>query len=360
MEKIDLNNYEAYFLDYMEGTLSVEEKHDLFQFLELHPELKAEMEEDFGMVELMPETVSFDSKESLKVDESQLVLTPTTVEEIMIASVEGQLTEVHEQELMNYIASEKLEKTYAYYKATILKPDTKAIYPEKEKLKMKTGVVIRMPFVARIATVAAAGAILVMLALNWNSTSSVIGDSQNKGNFYATDVAGGNLPNHFKKEFNGSINTGEESNTDNGSNSIGPNAQERDIIDAFQNDNSLASGNPNNEVPRDSTNKNPANEEIIVDPGQIRDINNDEIAHQDKIEREIPEEVIYNEDFSTADDVAENRVKTEEPYKVITNAASDFVNREISFTRDKDLETSNYVAYSFKLGKFEFERKKNK
>ena len=49
MEKIDLNNYEAYFLDLMEGTLSAEEKHDLFAFLELHPELKAEMEEDFGL-----------------------------------------------------------------------------------------------------------------------------------------------------------------------------------------------------------------------------------------------------------------------------------------------------------------------
>jgi len=49
-------------------------------------------------------------------------------------------------------------------------------------------------------------------------------------------------------------------------------------------------------------------------------------------------------------------VKTN-PYGCI---ASDLINREVSFTREKDKATENYVAYGFKLGKFEFERKKSK
>lgn len=32
MEKIDLTNYEAFFLDYSEGNLGEEEKYDLFNF----------------------------------------------------------------------------------------------------------------------------------------------------------------------------------------------------------------------------------------------------------------------------------------------------------------------------------------
>ena len=62
MEKIDLNNYEAYFLDFMEGSLSAEEKHDLFTFLEKHHELKNEFELDFGEMALFPVTITFENK----------------------------------------------------------------------------------------------------------------------------------------------------------------------------------------------------------------------------------------------------------------------------------------------------------
>ena len=44
MEKIDLNNYEAWFLDYSEGNLSDGEHAELQMFLEKHPELRAELE----------------------------------------------------------------------------------------------------------------------------------------------------------------------------------------------------------------------------------------------------------------------------------------------------------------------------
>ncbi len=47
---INLSNYEAYMLDYLEGTISAEEEKLLLEFLEEHPQLKAELEVSVDLV----------------------------------------------------------------------------------------------------------------------------------------------------------------------------------------------------------------------------------------------------------------------------------------------------------------------
>ena len=42
--KINRNNYEAYFLDYIEGTLGFAEKAELEAFLVINPDLKIELD----------------------------------------------------------------------------------------------------------------------------------------------------------------------------------------------------------------------------------------------------------------------------------------------------------------------------
>lgn len=79
------------------------------------------------------------------------------------------------------------------------------------------------------------------------------------------------------------------------------------------------------------------------------------------IDREYYQKPIGNLDLQEQLEEALDQSNTvEQPYRLITNAASDLINREVSFTREKDNATENYVAYGFKLGKFEFERKKSK
>ncbi|NJK98050.1 MAG: hypothetical protein HC905_26890 [Bacteroidales bacterium] len=51
--KIDLNNYEAFFLDFAEGRLDNSSTLEMLAFLRNHPELKAELE-NFSNLRIEP------------------------------------------------------------------------------------------------------------------------------------------------------------------------------------------------------------------------------------------------------------------------------------------------------------------
>ena len=357
MEKIDLNNYEAYFLDFMEGTLSAEEKHDLFAFLELHPELKDEMEDDFGVLELMPERVLFDGKESLKIDENELILTPNTVNDVMVASIEGQLSKEHNQQLEAYVKSHNLQKAFSYYKATILKPDTSIVYKEKQKLKAKTGVVISLPFITRVASIAAVGLILITLGVNFWSGPVHNNGVSTGNNIFATDVKNTSLLDLFQKRNDGTIDPVEDGLTRD-SDSYRDQPDNNSLPNQFDNNDGnvavIDERNDGNVQDKDTAVANPNYE--IPSKVDLEELNNDEIARED-VEKKVFESPLVDE---SEPDLILASVKTEEPYKIVTNAASNMINRDIKFTRDRNLESNDYVAYSFKLGNFEFERKKSK
>lgn len=64
--KINLQNYEEWMVDYIEGNLTPEQQRELQEFLVFHPELQKELEA-FGMTKLVPDTtVVFPDKASLK------------------------------------------------------------------------------------------------------------------------------------------------------------------------------------------------------------------------------------------------------------------------------------------------------
>ena len=347
MEKIDLNNYEAYFLDFMEGTLSAEEKHDLFAFLALHPELKSEMEADFGDLELSPEAITFEWKADLKIDENTLILTSNTVDDVMIASVEGQLSAAHDTELQHYIKANGLEETFAYYKASILKADTTIVFAEKRKLKVKTGLVITLPLITRFAAIAAVGVVLLTVAFrNWDTSNPII--ENEIGNEFAL-VGRSNTTIDFTKvrgQVNG-FDVVEQSN-----NQISP-RQKNYLLPDFIEDDVV--------IDQNSTQKDSTDEEVPLERMGL-DKEGSEILNEDQIAEDIPVKTPATDPGSMDEDplVILASVKTEEPYKVVTNAASNLVNRDVSFTRDRDVKSNDYVAYSFKVGKFEFERKKSR
>ena len=53
-----------------------------------------------------------------------------------------------------------------------------------------------------------------------------------------------------------------------------------------------------------------------------------------------------------------NSIITEEPIKVVTNIAEKVFNRNVSYERDKESDSGKTVGHHFKLGRFEFDRKK--
>lgn len=136
MSNINLNNYEAYLLDYVEQNLSPDMVAELMLFLEQNPEVKAELEA-FENVSLNVEKSTFNDKQNLK---------KIAVEDLMIAELEGLNSSQETQELFDVIDENPEYATlFANYQKTILKPAT-IIFADKAALKQKETKVIPLHY----------------------------------------------------------------------------------------------------------------------------------------------------------------------------------------------------------------------
>lgn len=167
MEHISIFNYEAFYLDFLEGNLNEEETALFLAFMEAHPELKLEDESLFS-VEV--ETSSLDSqfKDSLKqVSFADAPITLSNVEQFLIAETEGQLSSAKLSELEAFVAANpSLRQSQKLYAATHLKADTSIVYTEKEGLKRKKAIVL-WPYVS-LALAASLTAILFYVYYSGN------------------------------------------------------------------------------------------------------------------------------------------------------------------------------------------------
>lgn len=342
MEKINKHNYEAYFLDYLEGNLSAEEKHDLLLFLEANPELKVALDLNLEEVSLKAPDAIFDSKAKLKVEDDSL-LNLNTAETWMLESVEGNLSASKQQELEDFIRKHQLEKTYTAYRSTVLKPDLTEVFGANEKLKVGTGLVI--PLYARVAAIAAVAVLLIGIALNQpgkTTTQAVSTESGNQLLAAKNDQAEGAR----KINFRAMQHAAEDENavTPNGAVQNQQGGDKEEVIPG----NLIADGALQNEDDSAAKEKQDVPDNNVVGN---QDKQNDKqelvIEKQDDVAIVAP----FNSKYVP-------NIVTEEPYKIVTNAASNVTKREVQFTRDKNVSTNEYVAYGFRIGNFEFERKK--
>jgi hypothetical protein len=129
VEKISLNNYQAYMLDLIEGNLNETGRHALFAFLELHPELKSELEdfENLNFKELSGNQ-NYPEKNTLRKN--------VTPDDLLIGYLENTLTadekvSVEKQLEANAVLREQLR----LFRLTLFTPDPKIIFDEKDRLK---------------------------------------------------------------------------------------------------------------------------------------------------------------------------------------------------------------------------------
>lgn len=164
MSKINLHNYEATYLDYIEGNLNAEDTAELLLFLENHGELKIDLE-DFEMVNLNSnEEIQFDHKHLKK------EISAANAEGFIIESLENQLTEEDEDELSLLISKNaNLQKLAYRYSKTIL-PVVPVEFPGKSQLKKKAGVLV---FMTPLMRVAAIGLLLIILIPFFNKEAKV-------------------------------------------------------------------------------------------------------------------------------------------------------------------------------------------
>lgn len=337
MEQINLHNYEAFFLDFIEGNLNAASEASLHSFLANNPDILNEFNElltDQGMAELklqVAATPSFD-KQALLVDES--IISLLTLDHWMCSKVEGLLSEQEAIALAHFVKENKLTAKMAAYEAAILVPDVER-YGNKRDLKRKDGIVI--PLYIKFSTAAAVGALLIGLFYNQNPTNSY-----ESVNTYLIEsvkelAEKRDVYDYGTKLFeNASIND-HQINSDHGING-------NDLAVEKQID-----------LEKLDTSSIKSQIDLINDQITHQPLNIDTVQFKPNYKNNDPfeEEVVLIENIKGS-------VVEEEPFRIITNAAGSLMNRDIHYVRNLNTETDRYVAHHFKIGKFEFERKKSK
>lgn len=161
---IHRNNYEEYFLDYLEGRLQGPLLEQFRQFLQDNPDIAAEAE-GLEHARLMPEsTLPPDIKQGLKKK-----ITPVgevdadTVEMMLAAAMDGDLDKPQEDDLERFLQlNPAYRQEQGLFAATRLVPDMQVTYPTKAGLRHRP-----LPIAIRLTWAATAAAALILLVLGW-------------------------------------------------------------------------------------------------------------------------------------------------------------------------------------------------
>jgi len=157
---MDINklNYELYFVDYHEESLSTEQVAELMAFLEQHADLKAEFE-DYSELESIAHDIEFKEKDALKkIVVPTLSINESNAEQYLIANIEGDLSSNEQKELNSFLSANPIYKSdQNLFKKSKL---TGASIVFNNKRSLKKSVVIPL-WIKRTSQIAAAAAIVL-------------------------------------------------------------------------------------------------------------------------------------------------------------------------------------------------------
>ena len=147
---ITRDNYEPYFLDFLDGNLEEHQIDQFLDFLELNPDLKEELQLLENMT-LPEEQLVFSGKDHLYKSSADL---KAATDHKMIASLEGDLENDEQKLFESWLDSHpEQKKDYELFSKIRLIPDPAVKFPEKRKLYRKSGNQIILSWVARAAAV---------------------------------------------------------------------------------------------------------------------------------------------------------------------------------------------------------------
>ena len=166
--KINSNNYEIYFLDYIEGRLNPVESAELLIFVEQSPQLKVEFESLNELCTLTKTNEHCELHSLLKKNPNSLIPEIHPVDEKLIDYLEGEPISENTFLFLNKLAS--IKKSFEQLKLTRLEPDNSIVFSDKGKLKKKTLIVSLQPA-------------LSIAAIFYHGTSHKINNAFWKSNF---------------------------------------------------------------------------------------------------------------------------------------------------------------------------------
>ncbi|MEY3236682.1 MAG: hypothetical protein RI883_783 [Bacteroidota bacterium] len=332
MERISIFNYEAFYLDFLEGNLSEEDAALLLAFLEENPHLKVEEEElpIFGF-----ENASLDS--SFKANLKQCVFNETPItcdnaDQFLIAETEDLLSSAKKSELERFVSKHpELIQTQKIYAASHLIADKSIVFTDKDSLKQSKKIVL-WPFIS--LAVAASVAILFFL---WNSTTNGITDN------------GTSISKH--KEIKKVPNQKNEQNSNLPNNKI-QKTESDSYVPVFENtsdDLNVATVIPEKKTPIIIKGLIPRHARELKGAVYSNDIVENEIAHTIT-----PPVVEKNSDYAILGFKEMNN-----PISPITNRLANVVKQEVDF-RTAKATSKRSGGFYLKIGKLEISRRTSK
>ena len=164
---INRNNYEAFLLDLLEGSLSFEEEKELNEFLKHHPEFVVDLP-DTELWRLEKNHVSYPSRDQLKKEfpVADTKLSETNFDFFSIARMEGDLTSRQEEEHHSMVSRDESREVEwrAWQKARLVPEQIQ--FHGKKNLKRKKAVNGRMVWMSAISAAAALTLLLVLLRMD--------------------------------------------------------------------------------------------------------------------------------------------------------------------------------------------------
>ena len=159
--KITRKNYEAYFLDYIEGNLPDEQVDELLDFLKENQDLQAELK-TLQQIPLEPDnTMMMSGKDTIKypadVDREYFM-------EQCVAFYEGDLTEEEKKSVTSLVNRfPLLKKEFRIFSQLKVASDHQIKFPGKKQLKKKAGIIPILNNWVYYASAVAAGIILFLV-----------------------------------------------------------------------------------------------------------------------------------------------------------------------------------------------------
>ncbi len=333
---ITRENYEAFYLDFLEGTLSKEMEKAFLAFLDANPDLQISDDELPVLDEEAVSLTEFDKLLLKKSDERIIPITKQNIEYFLIAQLEGTLSEGEKLELERWLnLHPEYLKDKALYTKTVL-PKENIAYLTKSDLYQQSRII---PLWARISSVAASVILLIGIG-SYFTFKSVETDGFDMPQFSKQTTVPTKIKNSKSDPSKTDTPIYADYNTKNGK-GVTPYAPFR--VSQEKKEDNLA-----NNVEQHKSNDN----KELKENTPLTNQNGGILPDQPELAKHVTEK--HNPETNQQEnDYAYGLM--ENPIEPITNELSKRLNTIIDFRRAKEAEQSGFFI---KIGKFEFLHKK--
>jgi hypothetical protein len=159
---ISRNNYETYFLDFLEGNLQPDEEGAVLEFVENNPDLKSELDLMRSLYLTPDDSISFSDANSLKKEFIPTAeINPGNVDDFLAAKLEGDLDDISLANLEEFLElNPEYQKEWQRMTMTRLVPEPGIEYPDHRSLKKSA--LFLIPGRVRFGIIASLAALLIL------------------------------------------------------------------------------------------------------------------------------------------------------------------------------------------------------